>query len=180
MDTLTLGPQSGTLTLHTGVEGKAAKLGHDLTIALADWSAQATFDGDVPATVRLRAGLPSLQVVTGEGGVKPVSDKDKQSIRDNALSTLKAAQHPDVTFTSTRVRPTSTGYALDGDLSLAGSTRPATVEVTVVDAGGQWTLSGDGSVVQSEYGVKPYSAMMGALKVRDRVDVRLEASVPKG
>lgn len=179
METLTLGPQSGTLTLHTGVEGKAAKMGHDLTIALSDWSAEATFDGDVPATARLRAALSSLQVVKGEGGVKAVSDKDKQSIRDNALSTLKATQHPDVTFSSSSIRATPGGYALDGELSIAGTSRAATVELSVVDAGDHWTVTGGAPVVQTEYGVKPYSAMMGGLKVRDRVDVRLEASVPK-
>jgi polyisoprenoid-binding protein YceI len=180
MDTLTLGPQHGTLTLHTGVEGKAAKMGHNLTIELSDWSAEVGFDGDAPSTARLRAGLASFQVVKGEGGVKPVSDKDKQSIRDNALSTLKAAQHPDVTFSSTSIRSVPGGYALDGDLSIAGTTRPTTVEVAVADAGDRWTVTGGAPVVQTEYGVKPYSAMMGGLKVRDRVDVRLEAAVPKG
>ncbi len=180
MDALTLGPQHGTLTLHTGVEGKAAKMGHNLTIEVTDWSAELSFDGDAPSTARLRAGLASLHVVKGEGGVKPVSDKDKQSIRDNALATLKAAQHPDVTFSSTSIRTTPGGYALDGNLSIAGTTRPATVEVSVTDSGERWTVTGGAPVVQSEYGVKPYSAMMGGLKVRDRVDVRLEAAVPKG
>jgi polyisoprenoid-binding protein YceI len=180
MDALTLGPQHGTLTLHTGVEGKAAKMGHKLTIELTDWSAEVSFDGDTPSAARLRAGLASFHVVKGEGGVKPVSDKDKQSIRDNALSTLKAAQHPDVTFSSTSIRTTPGGYALEGELAIAGTSRSATVEVSVTDAGDRWSLTGGAPVVQTEYGVKPYSAMMGGLKVRDRVDVRLEAEVPKG
>ncbi len=179
MDALTLGPQHGTLTLHTGVAGKAAKMGHNLTIEVTDWSAEVSFDGDVPSTARLRADLASLHVVKGEGGVKPVSEKDKQSIRDNALSTLKAAQHPDVTFSSTSIRATPAGYALDGELAIAGTSRPATVEVSVTDAGGHWTVTGGAPVVQTEYGLKPYSTMMGGLKVRDRVDVRLEAAVPK-
>ena len=179
MDTLTLGPHSGTLTLHTGVEGKAAKMGHNLTIELGDWSAEASLDGDVPTAVRLRAGLASLRVVRGEGGMKPVSDKDKASIRENALSTLQASAHPDVTFVSTSIRPAAGGYALDGELSIAGTSRPATVEVVVADGGDHWTVTGGAPVVQTEYGVKPYSTMMGGLKVRDRVDVRLEASVPK-
>ena len=177
--TLDLGPQSGTLTLHTGVEGKAAKMGHNLTIAIDDWSAQASFDGDIPTAVRLRAGLASLHVVQGEGGLKPVSDKDAQSIRDNALGTLKATSHPDVTFASTAVRAVPGGYALEGELSIAGTTRATTVEVSVADDGDHWTVTGGAPVVQSEYGVKPYSTMMGALRVRDRVDVRVEASVPK-
>jgi polyisoprenoid-binding protein YceI len=179
MDTLTLGPEHGTLSLHTGVEGRAAKMGHNLTIALTEWSAEATFEGEAPTGVQLRAPLASMQVVRGEGGIKPVSDKDKQTIRENALSTLKAAQHPDVSFASTSVRVTAGGFALDGELAIAGATRPVTVEVAVADNGEKWTVTGEATVVQSEHGVKPYSGMMGGLKVRDRVDVRVEASVPK-
>ena len=40
METLRTGPDDGTLRLHTGVEGKAARLGHDLVLALDDWSAE--------------------------------------------------------------------------------------------------------------------------------------------
>jgi hypothetical protein len=31
--------------------------------------------------------------------------------------------------------------------------------------------------VQSDFGIKPYSAFLGSLKVRDRVDVRIETSL---
>jgi hypothetical protein len=34
-------------------------------------------------------------------------------------------------------------------------------------------------VTQSEWGIKPYRALMGALKVRDTVEVVLDASLPK-
>jgi hypothetical protein len=33
-------------------------------------------------------------------------------------------------------------------------------------------------VVQSDHGIKPYSAFLGALKVRDAVDIEAEAQVP--
>ena len=34
------------------------------------------------------------------------------------------------------------------------------------------------TVVQSSFGVKPYSAMLGALRVRDAVEVRAEVRLP--
>ena len=37
---------------------------------------------------------------------------------------------------------------------------------------------GTGTVVQSAYGIKPYTAFFGALKVRDTVDVEVEATIP--
>lgn len=105
MDTMTIGPEHGDLTLHTGVEGRAAKAGHNLTIRLADWSGTATFDGDEPSSLSFRTALSSLEVVSGEGGVKALSDKDKRTIKDSALESLSAKRHPEVTFESSKVSP---------------------------------------------------------------------------
>lgn len=179
MDRLDVSADSGTLTLHTGVEGRAAKMGHRLTIALRRWEASADFDGDEPSSVRLHADLDSFEVVSGDGGVKPLSDKDRASIRDNALETMKAAQHPHVTFESQRIERTADGYALSGDLSIAGVARPQTVSVSVEDGDATWQVRAVAQVRQSDHGIKPYSAMMGGLKVSDQVEVRLNASVPK-
>ena len=46
---------------------------------------------------------------------------------------------------------------------MAGATRPLTAELT--PDGGRAT------VVQSQWGIKPYRGLMGALKVRDDVEV---------
>ncbi len=179
MDTLRLDGGQGTLTLHTGVEGRAAKMGHRLTIAFRDWQVTATFTGAQPSSAQLRAELGSFEVVHGEGGVKPLSDKDRASIRDNALDTLKAAQHGQAVFTSDRIEPTASGWTLTGQLLIAGVTRPTTIQVEVEDLGAGWHLGAAARVVQSEHRIKPYSAMMGALKVTDQVEVRLDATVPK-
>lgn len=179
MDTLSLAGEHGTLTLHTGVEGRAAKMGHRLTIAVRIWEATATFAGDQPSSASLRAELRSLEVVDGQGGVKPLSDKDRASIRDNAMGTLRAGEHPQVVFTSDHVEPTADGFAMTGQLSIAGVTRPLTVPVTVQNAGGHRRLLAAADVLQSAHGITPYSAMMGGLRVADRVTVRLDASVPQ-
>ena len=179
MDSLAIGPATGTLTLHTGVEGKAAKMGHALTIGLSDWAAEVTLEQGAPTSVTLRAGLASFEVQRGEGGVKPLSDKDKRTIRDSALNSLSADKHPDVTFASTAVQPRDGGWSIDGQLTVAGVPRPARIDVDLADAGDLVSLSALVPVVQTEHGVKPYSAMMGALKLRDRVDVRVAATVPR-
>lgn len=178
MDTMTIGPEHGDLTLHTGVEGRAAKAGHALTIRLGDWSGTATLDGADPTALSFRAALSSLEVVSGEGGVKALSDKDKRTIKDSALESLSAKSHPEITFESTKVSPRSGGFDVDGELSVAGVTQPCTVDVNVQRSGGNANVEASFPVVQTKFGVKPYSAMMGGLKVKDQVDVRLSATVP--
>ena len=174
MTTMTFGPGSGHLHLLTGVEGKAARLGHDLVLDVADWSAQADLDGDVPTAVRLRAALSTLSVQSGTGGAKALSDKDRATILKNALGAMRAAQHPEVVFTSKEVTASGDGFTVNGDLSIGGQTRPTVVQVTVSGT----ALSVRSSVVQTAFDVEPYSAMLGALRLRDRVDVELVAAIP--
>lgn len=179
MTITTVGPANGTLTLHTGVEGRAGKMGHALTIAIGDWEATAFLDGDVLSSFELRARLRSLRVVKGDGGLKPLSGKDRDAIRDNALETLHAEAHPDVVFTSTSVRSTDGGYDVAGDLSVTGRSRPASTTLQVRRSDGLLRVTSEVAVVQTEHGISPYSAMMGGLKVRDRVDVRVDVSLPQ-
>ena len=49
-----------------------------------------------------------------------------------------------------------------------------------LDAGGDGSVSGTVSVTQSEWGIKPYRGLMGALKVRDDVEVVIAVRLPSG
>lgn len=179
MQTLSVGPSQGTLHLRTGVEGRAARMGHRLTLALTAWECRAEVDGDVPVSVQLRATLPSLQVVKGDGGLKPLSDRDRSTIRDNAMKTLRAHAHPDVVFTSTEVKDLPDGWWLLGDLTLHGVTRPTAVQVSVRPSGSAHLVTATSAVAQTAHGITPYSNMLGALQVSDVVAVRLEALVAR-
>jgi len=46
----------------------------------------------------------------------------------------------------------------------------------VEDLGDSWRLSGTAVVRQSEFGVKPYSLLMGSVKVLDEVTVSFTVS----
>ncbi len=169
---------AGDLTLHTGRAGIGSRVGHDLTLRVATWSATATLDetGGVSG-IRLVAALPSLQVVRGDGGVKPVSEKDKETILSNAGETLKSADHPEVVFEAQGLAMSAGQQALVGELSLAGVTRPQSVDVVVDRSGSVTRVQARAEVVQSDYGIKPYSGMLGALRVRDMVEVRADVSL---
>ncbi|MEX2291497.1 MAG: YceI family protein [Mycobacteriales bacterium] len=179
MPTVTIGPENGRLTLHTGVEGRAAKAGHALTIRMSDWSGTVTLEGSEPIAVSFRTSVASLEVISGEGGVKPLTDKDRQTIESSALDTLSAAKHPDVTFVSRTISGRAGGYDVQGELLIAGTTSAVTAALDVQRAAGQATVETTVPVVQTEFGLKPYTGLMGGLRVRDRVDVRLSFTVPE-
>src|SRR6185437_14732638 len=109
-------------------------------------------------------------------GVKPLTDKDRGEIRKNIREKILGTQQ--IAFRSRVVRPGAgtDRLAVEGDLTMAGNTRPVTAELEA--AGGR--LRGTIPVTQSQFGIKPYRGLMGALKVRDDVEVVVDAPLGAG
>jgi polyisoprenoid-binding protein YceI len=168
--TYTLGPEDGVLSVRTARTGAVAKAGHDLLIHVTEWTA--TLDTDAPS-VTLDADATSLRVREGTGGIKPLGEDDhaniEQTIDDEVL--LKR----DIRFRSTTVSIDGDALAVTGDLTLAGTTRPIAFDLSL--AGGR--VSGAAVVKQTEWGMKPYTALFGALKVADEVRVEIDANLPQ-
>jgi polyisoprenoid-binding protein YceI len=169
----------GELQILTGVAGPAAKMGHRLTIVMASWHADVQWRGKRPARAQLVVDVDSLQVIKGEGGVTPLSGSEKGVVRSNALKALEVKKYPRITFAAEDITKTSTGYRLDGNVEIHGRSRPQTVDLSVEDSGGVWVMTAEVLVVQTQFGVKPYSLFVGSLKVADEVSLRFTARHPK-
>ncbi|MGU3431920.1 YceI family protein [Actinomycetes bacterium M1A6_2h] len=165
----------GTLSIRTGVTGRASKMGHNLTIEVTSWHASVEWDGHRPAMVALTAEVPSIEVVGGEGGVTPLIGPEKMVAKSNALKTFDATKFPEVKFRSDKVTESTSGYTVDGSLEIHGKTRNVIVEVIVEDRGRSWHLSSESVVKQTDFGITPYSQLLGAMKVADEVTVSFEA-----
>jgi polyisoprenoid-binding protein YceI len=173
-----LGPESGRLTLRTYRSGLAAQAGHDLTIDVTRWSAQLTppGDGSVPDMLDATIDLTSLAVREGRGGVKPLSDRDRREITSQAGKQLDTGRFPEATYAATSFAPDDAGGGvIDGTLTLHGQSRPLRLQVTRT-GDGQYRATA--TVTQSQFGIKPYSGMFGALKLRDDVELEVTVQLP--
>ena len=148
----TFGPQNGRILVRTYREGLAKAIGHDLVIEVGEWSAYAN-------------------PIEGVGGVKPLSDADKSEIKKNIRKVLTS---PDISFQSFSVKVAGNSATVSGDLTIMG--RSELVDVQLIESGGK--IKGSFSVLQTRWGIKPFTAMMGTLKVADRVDVEFEVDLP--
>jgi polyisoprenoid-binding protein YceI len=170
----------GRILLTTLRAGLAAQAGHDLTIEPATWSGELEVGTDaVPVSLEVRVDLTSLVVREGSGGLKPLSDRDRREIAVTARKVLSVARHPDATFSATAFEPAAAdqgGGVITGTLTLAGQSRPLRLAVRPSGAGGYVATA---SVTQSQFGIKPYTGFLGALKVADDVGVRVEVSLPE-
>jgi polyisoprenoid-binding protein YceI len=170
-----LGPNEATLTVRTRKAGAASKAGHNLRIEVTSW--RATLDvGDAPerTEMTLTADARSLRVREGTGGAMTLGDDDmaniEQTIDDEVLEGASIA------FRSRRVAPGSGGtLRVEGDLEIGGRSNPVAFDLR---AGEDGRLSGSARIKQTDWGIKPYSALFGTLKVVDEVDVEIEGTLP--
>ncbi|MGI8804028.1 MAG: YceI family protein [Solirubrobacteraceae bacterium] len=170
-----LGPSNGTLTVKTGRTGAAAKAGHNLVMDVASWEATVVAGEDPAQTsIELSADGGSVSVVGGSGGAKALSDDDKGDIKKSIDKDV--LKKKSIEFRSTGVTANDDGSELNvaGDLTILGNTSPVEFTLNVGDG----KLTGSATVTQSNHKIKPYSALFGALKVVDEVEVVCDAAVP--
>jgi polyisoprenoid-binding protein YceI len=164
--TYRLGPHNGTLSVRTERTGAAAKAGHNLLIEVTAWEATLTVGDET--SIELTADPASLRVREGTGGMQALGDDDRASIEqtiDDDVLKQKA-----ISFRSTRVDTGAggSGLSVQGELTLFGAGRPLAFDLAIGDRG---SLTGVAVVKQTDWGIKPYSGLFGALKVVDEVEV---------
>ena len=168
-----LSTDNGRITLRTSRDGLAAQAGHDLTIDAARWSGELVLADDLaPASLDVRIDMGALVVRAGSSGIKPLSDKDKREIAVTARKVLTSDRYPEARFAATSfdAGPAGTGV-IAGTLSLAGQSRPVRLDVSQSEPGHYRATT---TVRQTDFGIKPYSGFLGALKVADPVQVEVE------
>jgi polyisoprenoid-binding protein YceI len=174
--TYALGPDAGRLLVRTGRSGLGRKAGHDLTIEVTRWTGEAVIDTATPSgsTVTVEAEPASFEVREGTGGVVPLGDADraeiKKVVREKILHTDR---HPRITFRSTNVAGSPESFTIEGELTIMDRTRPVTVRGQI--SGDR--VTGRATVVQSQWGIKPYSALLGALRLADQVEVEFDLAL---
>ena len=168
-----LGPDRGRILLCTFRDGLAAQAGHDLTIEATRWSGELGVNDELsPVGLEVRVDLGALVVREGTGGVKPLTDRDRREIAVTMRKVLGAGQHPEAVFAADKFRPDADGGGeISGTLTLRGQARPLRLQVKQTGTG---RYHAETQVVQSNYGIKPYTAFLGALRVRNAVDVAVE------
>lgn len=154
-------------------EGLLSAVAHDLKIRVTRFSIHIDEEAKaIDATFDPR----SLRVVTAmkDGGEAhgALSESDKGKIEENIVDdVLQPKKSPEIRFTSTSVEEDEggTGYRVRGRLTLNGQTR---------DVAFTSRSDGEGQVAevkihQPDWGIRPFSALLGTLKIKPEVIVRV-------
>ncbi len=178
----TVGAQSKTRT-YTIVAGESsfwvfvAKAGlfsafaHDHEIGVKSFTSKITVpeSGVSGGFLELDINAQSLAVLD-----KKPSEEDKKKIYNSMHEeVLESAKHPKITFKSVSVNNLKqTGgesytFTLNGDLTLHGVTKRIAVPVSLTINEQQLRAVGKYTLKQTDYGIKPYSAAGGTIKVKN-------------
>lgn len=176
MKEFSLGPNEAKVWVYTEREGVLAGFGHDLKLIVEAFELRVALD---PPGVTAMINAGSLRVVAARenGFDKPelLSTKDRARIHKYLNNdVLLPDAHPFIRFRSEDVTPLPSGFRVVGELELRGVTAEISFSTHVQgDA-----MVAEHTINQTTYGIQPFRAMMGALKLRDPVRIRVEIPWP--
>lgn len=173
--TYTIVPSESSFWVFAGKAGLFSMLAHDHDIGVKSFSGRVVVPeaGASGGSLEMEVDATSLVVLD-----KKPSEEDKKKIFDSMHNeVLESAKHPKITFKSASVsdvKQTGEGaysFVVNGDLTLHGVTKRIAVPVAVTITPQQLRATGKYTLKQTDYGIKPYSAAGGAIKVKNEVVV---------
>lgn len=153
--------------------GLFSAFAHDHEIGVKSFTGKIVLpeSGTGGGSLELEVNAASLAVLD-----KQPSEADKQKIFDSMhKEVLESAKFPKIAFKSVSVSDLKqTGadaynLTLNGDLTLKGVTRRIAVPVLLTVNAQQLRAVGKYTLKQTDFGIKPYSAAGGAVKVKNEV-----------
>ncbi len=179
--TYSLNGNSGKVSAYTYKSGLLSKIAHDLLIDVTDFKVNV----DVPEEGGFASGSLGLEIQTnslkvdcamkdGERNPGTLKEKDIADIEaDMAKKVLHPDKYPTASFSSKSIQENGDSYHVSGELSLHGVTKPVDFDIDTSGGG----LKGRFTIIQTDYKIKPFKAMMGTLKIKDEMDIGFDLAL---
>lgn len=159
-------------TVQAFAEGLFSAFGHDPVIAIRNFSGKLQFEPGTFASASLQVSIDvNSLAIAGE-----VKDKDRVDIeRTMREQVLEVQRYQEITFTSNNISMSRLGEGryrarIIGDLTMHGATQKnlwISAETTVKDDA--LRAKGDFSLKQTDFGIKPFSAVGGTIKLKNEL-----------
>ncbi len=177
-----LDPAQGRFTVQAFATGLLSALGHSPTFAVRDFAGTIRFEREEihSMTLELTARADSLDLLD------QVRDADRREITDRMRrDVLESSTHPTIIYrsegaSSDPIAPGRFLVRIGGRLTLRGVTGPHPVVAEIQIFGDGIRLLGECPLRLSDYGIRPVTALAGAIKLKDELKVSFDlAAVPE-
>jgi polyisoprenoid-binding protein YceI len=171
--TYTIVPSESSFWVFVGKAGLFSALAHDHEIGVKSFSGKVVVPaaGAGGGSLEMEVDAPSLAVLD-----KKPSEEDKKKIFNSMHNeVLESAKYQKITFKSASVSDVKqTGndaysFVVNGDLTLHGVTKRIAVPVAATVTPQDLRATGKYTLKQTDFGIKPYSAAGGTIKVKNEV-----------
>jgi YceI-like domain len=164
--------------------GTLARFGHNHVMSSTTLKGRVWVHPDFPrsgvelwfAVAELVVDDPKARTAAGSDFPPEIPQADRDGTRANMLRTevLDAEHYPTITLTSAKVAGTLAAPRLTVRIRIKDGSRDVEVPATVAIEGARLSASGEFDVQQSDFGIKPFTAALGALQVQDRLHIRFK------
>jgi polyisoprenoid-binding protein YceI len=168
--------RASRFTVQAFATGILSAMGHNPTLGIRKFSGEVNFNRE---TVK-GSGFHLSIDATSLGVQDDIGDKDRREIeRLMNEQVLETTKYPEMVYDSPVLSVTKLGDALysaelNGNLSLHGITRSKPVTARIAVFGTMLRASGELTLSQADYEIKPISVAGGALKVKDELKLSFE------
>jgi hypothetical protein len=161
--------------------GKLSRLGHNHVVTSHHVSGRVWLHPEFPRS-GFELSFPVAQLVVDDpqarraaGGDFPpdIPQSDKDGTRKNMLKPelLDGERYPEVKLRSAKVGGTLQAPQVTARITIKDASRDVQTPVKIAVADGKLTASGELDILQTEFGIKPFSVALGALEVQDKLHV---------
>lgn len=163
-------------TVQAFATGVLSAMGHNPTIGIPSLSGEVDFAPDPPSASGLHLAVQSASL----SAIDDIPDRDRREIeRLMKDQVLEVSRYPEIKYEAasisiSRLDTSLFSATLNGTLSLHGIARIQPVQARVAFLGEMLRASGEFTVKQSDYQIKPVSVAGGALKVKDELKLSFE------
>jgi polyisoprenoid-binding protein YceI len=162
--------------------GKLARLGHNHVMTSQHVSgrvwlhpefARSGFELSFPVA-ELVVDDAQARLAAGSDFPPDIPQADKDGTRRNMLKPelLDAERYPQVKLHSARLGGTLQAPTVTASITIKDATREVEVPVKISVEGTQLSANGEFDVLQTQFGIKPFSVALGALEVQDRLHIK--------
>ncbi|WP_157994245.1 YceI family protein [Peristeroidobacter agariperforans] len=182
-------PQASVLHIFVYRGGTFARLGHNHVMTsksvqgrvwMRSQFASSGFELSFPVA-NLIVDDPDARRAAGTDFPPDIPDADKEGTRKNMLrkEVLDGESYPNVTVKSATVEGSVQAPKITARITIKNASRDVVVPATIVMNGERLTASGEFEILQTDFGMKPFSVALGALEVQDRLRVRFNLVAAK-
>ena len=182
-------PQASKVHILVFKGGTLARFGHNHVMSVQDLHGRiwvhptidkSGFEFGFPVA-NLIVDDPAARTEAGSDFPPDIPQKDRDGTLSNMLraEVLDAERYPEVTLRSVKVSGSSDHPSVTARITIRNATQDVALTPAIKIQGSRLTASGEFDIQQTAFGIKPFTAALGALAIQDRLHVKFSVVAEK-